>query len=89
MFNFKYHFRITKKINIRLSCFHATNFDCIREIIQLIIMKMKMNKENRSYRYDINRPRFRHGHKYSKYKKCLSMMMLICIKQHLNNICSS
>ena len=23
-------------------------------------------------RYDINRPRSRHGHKYSKYKKCLS-----------------
>ena len=32
------------------------------------------------------RPRPRHGFKYSKYKKCLSLMMLICIKQHLNNI---
>ena len=29
----------------------------------------------------INRPRPRHGHIYSKYKKCLIMMMLICIKQ--------
>ena len=48
-------------------------------------MKMK----NRPHRCDINRPRSRHGHKYSKYKKCLTMMMLICIKQHLSNIWSS
>ena len=48
-------------------------------------MKMK----NRSYRYDINRATSRHGYKYSKYKKCLSKMMLICIKQHLSNIGSS
>ena len=27
------------------------------------------------HRYAINRPRPRHGHKYSKCKKCLSMMM--------------
>ena len=45
-------------------------------------MKMK----NRLYRSDINRPTSRHEHKYSKYKKCLGMMMLICIKQHLSNI---
>ena len=42
--------------------------------------------EKRSHRYDINRPRSRHGHKYSKYKKCLSMMMLMGVKQHLSNI---
>ena len=29
---------------------------------------MKMKMKNRSLRYDINRPRSRHGHKYSKYK---------------------
>ena len=40
-------------------------------------MKMKIKK--RSHRYDINRPRSRHGQKYSKYKKSLSMMVLICI----------
>ena len=39
-----------------------------------------------SHRFDINRPRSRRGHKYSKYKKCLSITMLICIKQHVNNI---
>ena len=45
-----------------------------------------MKMEYRSYRYDINRSKSRHGIKYTKYKKCLSMMMLICIKQHLSNI---
>ena len=34
--------------------------------------------ENRSHRYGLNWPRSRHGRKYSKYKKWLSMMMLIC-----------
>ena len=36
--------------------------------------------KNKSHRYDINRPRSRHG----EYKMCLSMIMLVCIKQHLN-----
>ena len=45
--------------------------------------------EKRSYRYDINRPSSRHGHKCSKYKKELSKMMLICTKQHVSNIWSS
>ena len=31
---------------------------------------------------EINRPRSRHGHKYTEYKICLSMMMVICIKQY-------
>ena len=45
--------------------------------------------ENDTHRYDINRPWPRHGHKYIKYKKCLSMTMLVCIKQQLSNIWSS
>ena len=45
--------------------------------------------ENRLQRYDINRPRPIHGPKYTKYKLCLSIMMVICIKQHLRNIWSS
>ena len=44
---------------------------------------------NRPHRYDINKPRSRHGHKYKKYKKGLIMMMLMRIKQHLRNISSS
>ena len=47
-------------------------------------MKMKMKTKNRSHRHDINRPRPRHGHRYSKYRKCLSMTMLICIMQPLS-----
>ena len=49
-------------------------------------MKMRLNMKNRSSRYDINRPRRRHGHKYTKYKICLDIMMVIYIKQHLSNI---
>ena len=46
--------------------------------------------ENRSYRYDINRPRRRHGQKYTNNIKCVfDVMMFICIKQYLSNICSS
>ena len=43
---------------------------------------MKTKIKNTSHRYDINRPRPRHGHKYSKYKKCLIMIMLVSIRQH-------
>ena len=43
--------------------------------------------KNRLHRYNINRPSFRTS--YSKYKKCLTMMMLICFKQDLSNIWSS
>ena len=37
---------------------------CTHEIIQLIIMKIKMKMKNRLYRYEIIRPRPRHAHKY-------------------------
>ena len=39
-----------------------------------------MNMKDISHRYGINRPRPRSGHKYTKYKKHLSMVMLICSK---------
>ena len=48
----------------------------IHEIIRSITMKMK----SRSHRYNIRRPSSGHGHKFSKHKKCLGMVMLICIK---------
>ena len=38
-----------------------------------MIMKMMMKMKNRSHRY--YRRKFIHGHKYNKYKKCLSMML--------------
>ena len=58
---------------------------CVHEIIRLIIIEIEdenEKKKTRSHRCDMNR----HGYKYSKYKKCLSIMMLIYIKQHLSNI---
>ena len=32
---------------------------------------------------DLNRPSPRHGHRFTKYKTCLSKMMVKFIKQHL------
>ena len=61
---------------------------CIHEIIRLILTKMKIKIKNRSLRYDANRPRFRHEPNYSKYKKCLSVMMVMYIKQYLSNMWS-
>ena len=52
-------------------------------------MKMRLKMKNKSHRYDIIGPTPKHGHKYTKYKICLSIMMVICIKQHLSNIGSS
>ena len=44
--------------------------------------------KNGSHRYDINRTRPRHGHKYTKYRMCLNMVTVMCNKQHLSNIWS-
>ena len=49
-------------------------------------MKMRLEKKNRSHRYDKNRPRPRHGQKYTKYKIHLIIMMVTCIKQHPSHI---
>ena len=61
----------------------------LNDDIWLVIMKIRLKIKNRSQKYDINRRRSRNGHNYTKYKMCLSMMMIICIKQHLSNIGSS
>ena len=82
----RYHLTITGHI---LKNKQKNKHVCIREIMQLIIMKMKTKMKIDSHKYGINRSRCRYGHKYSKYMKRLSMMMLICIKQHLSNIWSS
>ena len=42
-----------------------------------------------SHRYNINRPMPRQGNKHTKYKMCLSIMMVLCIKPHLSNTWSS
>ena len=48
--------------------------------------KNEAENEKRLHRFGKNKPRCRHGRKYTKYKICHSTMMVICIKQHLNNI---
>ena len=42
--------------------------------------------KNRSHRHGKNR--HRHGRKYTKYKMCLIVMMVIGIKHHLSHIWS-
>ena len=49
-------------------------------------MKITLKMKNTSQGYNINRPRPRHGPKCTKYKMCLSIMMVIYIKQHLSSI---
>ena len=49
-----------------------------------------INYNDQSHKYNINRPMSRHGRTCTnKRKKCLSMMILICIKQHPTNTCGS
>ena len=43
-------------------------------------MTMRWKMKTRSYRYNINRLRPTHGLKYTKYKMCLSIMIVICIR---------
>ena len=61
---------------------------CFNEIMWSIIKKWGLKMKNKSRRYSINRLRPRHGHKYTLYM-CFSMMMVICIEQHLSNSLSS
>ena len=44
---------------------------------------MKMKMKNSPHRYYINRPRSTRRDKYSKYKKCLSKMMLYVLSNTL------
>ena len=44
------------------------------------------NEKQTHHKYDINKTKERHGNEYTKYKMCLSMMMVMCNKQHLSNI---
>ena len=55
----------------------------------LILMKMRLKMKEVSHRCDRNKPRPRHGHRYTKYKVRFSLMMIVYTKQHLSNIWSS
>ena len=61
-------------------------FICMYLFIWLFMRKMRPNIKNRSHRYSIYRTRPRYVHKYTQFEMCLSMMILICIKQHLSKI---
>ena len=50
-------------------------------------IKSRLKMKNRSQIYDTNRYTLRHGRNY-KYKMYLSIMMVICIKEHLTKISS-
>ena len=47
---------------------HKSRHIFTQETTQLIIIKTKMKMKNISHRYNINRTRSRHGHKYSLHK---------------------
>ena len=50
---------------------------------------MRLKMKSRLQIYDMNRPRLRCGHKHTKSKLCLGIIMVTYIKQHLSNIWSS
>ena len=66
---------------------YKNNCICFDNVMWLMTMKMRLKIKSKSQRYDINWPKPRHGHKYTKYKACLSMMVVFS-KQHLSNIWS-
>ena len=51
-------------------------------------MKIRLKIKNRLQRYYINWPKPYHVHKYTKYRMCLTAIMIICIKQYLSQIWS-
>ena len=82
--------KLSSKNNRRYSKKPTKNkYVCLNRVIRLITMKMKLKMKNRSHRYGINRPRLGHGHKYTRHKMFLGIMVVICIKEHLSNIWSS
>ena len=57
-----------------------------REKACVSVLKRTSGSENKSYRYDISRPTPRHVHRSTTYKKCLCIMMVVCIKLHMSSI---
>ena len=62
-----------------------SNCICFNDVIELMAMKTRLKMKKGSQKYNINRPRPRHVPKYTKCKMCLSIMIVRCIKQHLND----
>ena len=57
----------------------------LNEVTWLMPMRMRLKMKNRWYSYDSIGPRARHGQKYTKYKMCLSIMMVVCNKQQISS----
>ena len=74
--------RTAQKMKFSIKDFFS-NCDQIRRKLQTWSHLLKKSLMHRSQKYDINRPR--PGHKYIKYM-CLSIMIVICVKQELSNI---
>ena len=47
---------------------------------------MKMKMKNSSHRYDIIKPKPKHGHKYANGIISVSVWWCLYVKQHLSNI---
>ena len=58
---------------------YKKTYVCLNEGIWLMTTKMRLKMKNRSRRYDINRPRPIHGHKYPRYKMYLDIVMVIYV----------
>ena len=73
-------FMLSSKTNMSYSKKYAKNkCVCVNEIVWSVIMKMALKMKNGSHRHETNRTRPRYGHKYTKYKMCLSMIMVCAI----------
>ena len=83
--NQKAFFIISTGFSIVRSCLR-TDSGPLNEVIRLTAMKMRLKMKNRSRRYDIIKLRPGHRHRYTKYKRCLCIIMVISIKQHLNKM---
>ena len=79
---------LSSKDNMRYSKKCAKNIYVYLNEDVLMAKKIWLKMKNRSRWYDINRPRRLHGHKYSKYKICLDIMIVTSTRKHLSYIWS-
>ena len=79
---------LSSKDNMRYSKKCAKNIHVYLNEDVLMAKKIWLKMKNRLRWYDINRLRRWHGHKYSKYKICLDIMIVASTRKHLSYIWS-
>ena len=79
---------LSSKDNMRYSKKCAKNIYVYLNEDVLMAKKIWLKMKNRLRWYDINRLRRWHGHKYSKYKICLDIMIVASTRKHLSYIWS-